>query len=239
MTASRSEMNPVAAPASTGAAAPSAVDDGGPGPQARERPPPRPKLSSELLALSRAQGLERIWVSDIRAAIGRRSFGALMLIFAFPNILPSPPGMAGVLGAPLIFLSAQLMLRLQPWLPKVVAQRSMRRQDFAALVDRAAPWLARAERLLRPRWVVFSNNGAEVAIGALCLILSVVLVLPIPFGNLLPAFTICIFALGLLERDGVWVLVGVGAFFVTMTVVGGLAFATLKAAIFVIQGAFA
>jgi len=203
------------------------------------RRPPRPKLSTELIALSRDEHRERISVADLTGALGRRSFGAMMLIFAAPNILPTPPGASGVLGAPLIFLAAQLMLGLKPWLPRFIASRSMRREDFAGLVDRATPWLERAERLLRPRWIILSNGYAEYLIGALCLILAVTLALPIPLGNVLPALAICIFALGLLERDGVWVLAGIAASTVAMTIAGGVAFAMIKATIFIIQGAFA
>ena len=53
---------------------------------------------------------ERISVGEIAEGLGHRSFGALMIAFAFPNMLPLPPGASAVLGAPLIVLSAQLML---------------------------------------------------------------------------------------------------------------------------------
>jgi hypothetical protein len=36
----------------------------------------------------------------------------------------------------------------------------------------------------------------------------VILFLPIPLGNILPALAICLFGLGILERDGVWILCG-------------------------------
>jgi hypothetical protein len=43
--------------------------------------------------------------------------------------------------------------------------------------------------------------------GAACLLLAIVLVLPIPFGNVPSAFGISAFALGILERDGLVTLV--------------------------------
>jgi hypothetical protein len=46
-------------------------------------------------------------------------------------------------------------------------------------------------------------------LGGVCLVLSGVLILPIPFGNLLPAAAMAIIALGALERDGIWILGGV------------------------------
>ena len=68
--------------------------------------------------------------------------------------------------------------------------------------------------------------------------LSLVLVLPIPFGNLLPSAAICIIALGVLERDGLWVMGGVAAGAVAVAVVGGMAYAVIKSLIFVAVNAF-
>ena len=67
---------------------------------------------------------------------------------------------------------------------------------------------ARAERLLRPRLLWLTCALGERLIGAVCLFLAVVLVLPIPFGNMLPAAAISLLALGVLERDGLWVIAG-------------------------------
>ena len=125
-----------------------------------------------------------------------------MLLFALPNVLPAPPGLSGVLGLPLLYLSVQMMLGRVPWLPGFIGDRAMPRDRFAQLVERLGPLLARAERLLRPRWSILVSHGAERVLGALCLVLAAVLALPIPFGNMLPAFAICLIALGILERDG-------------------------------------
>ena len=75
-------------------------------------------------------------------------------------------------------------------------------------------------------------------VGGFCLLLAVVLALPIPLGNMLPAFAISLMALGVLERDGIWLvigaLVGVGSLFI----VWGVVYALTKAAIFVLMNAF-
>ena len=74
--------------------------------------------------------------------------------------------------------------------------------------------------------------------GAVCLLLSLILVLPIPFGNMLPSLAICIIALGMLERDGAWILGGLVSAVVAAGVVGGLAYGLVKSAIFVLMNAF-
>ncbi|MDO8320804.1 exopolysaccharide biosynthesis protein, partial [Rhodoferax sp.] len=60
-------------------------------------------LSTILWELSADTRRERIAISDLLVALGDRATGALIFIFAFPNVLPTPPGTSTILGAPLIF----------------------------------------------------------------------------------------------------------------------------------------
>ncbi|PTE18600.1 hypothetical protein C5F48_23620, partial [Cereibacter changlensis JA139] len=85
---------------------------------------------------------DRVSVSDVVKVMDARAFGALLLLFALPNVLPMPPGTSGILGLPLVYLSAQMMLGQSPWLPRFIASRSVARGDFAGLVARASPLLA-------------------------------------------------------------------------------------------------
>jgi hypothetical protein len=185
-----------------------------------------------LHALAHDDSRERIAVGDLLAALGDRALAALLFVFAVPNVLPVPPGTSAVLGAPLVFLAAQLAFGRRPWLPAVIARRTMTRADFAALVRRIGPWLARAERLLRPRVEQLAMPPMEHLVGAVCLLLAVVLVLPVPLGNMLPALAISLLALGILERDGLWILAGLGTAAVSAIVVSGVVIAMVKAAVY-------
>jgi len=189
-------------------------------------------LSAMLMDLSADTLRERISIGDLLAALGDRATAALLFIFAFPNVLPTPPGTSTVLGAPLVFLAAQLMLGRAPWLPAFLARRSMSRADFASLVKRIVPWLLRAESLLRPCLGALARPPMEHLIGLASLLLAVVLVLPIPLGNVLPALAISLLALGVLERDGVWVLTGIGVTGAAVSVVSGVVFALVKTGVY-------
>ncbi len=198
---------------------------------------PRKTLSEVLVEIGEDRTRESVAVNDLITLLGGRGRAGLILIFAFPNVLPTPPGVSGVLGLPLIYLSVQMMLGRVPWLPRIVGERSFPRDRFAQLVERLSPWLARAERLLRPRWSVLVGHRAEHVLGALCLVLAVVLSLPIPFGNMLPALAICLIALGVLERDGVWVALGILVGIVALTIVAGVVYALAKSALFLLFNA--
>lgn len=189
-------------------------------------------LSSMLQALAHDDSRERISIGDLLTALGDRALAALLFVFAVPNVFPTPPGTSSILGAPLVFLAAQLAFGRRPWLPAVIARRTMTRADFGALVRRINPWLARAERLLQPRVMALALPPMEYLVGLVCLLLAIVLVLPVPFGNMLPALAISLLALGVLERDGVWILAGLATTVVSAVVVSGVVFAMFKATVF-------
>jgi hypothetical protein len=189
-------------------------------------------LSGVLNALAQEPGRARISVGELLSALGDRAVGALMFIFAVPNVFPVPPGTSAILGAPLVFLAAQLMLGRSPWLPSFVANRSMTHLDFSRVVRRAVPWLQRAEKMLRPRLTTFALPPMEYAIGLVCLLLAVVLILPIPLGNILPALTISVLALAVLERDGLWVLAGLAIAAAAAALVSGVVYAMIKGTIY-------
>lgn len=199
---------------------------------------PSKTLSQILRVIAVDPARDAIAINDLIGLLGGRGRAGLILLFALPNVLPAPPGISGVLGLPLVYLSFQMMLGQVPWLPRFIGQRSIPRDRFARLVDTAAPWLARAERLLRPRWSWLVNHRAERVIGAFCLVLAAVLALPIPFGNMLPAFAITLIALGVLERDGLWVLIGTSSGLGSLFVAGGVAYALVRSAIFLLLNAF-
>lgn len=202
-----------------------------------ETDPPR-KLTAVLEELANDTTRSRVSVGDLVQNLKFRAFGAMLLIFALPNALPALPGTSAILGLPLLYLTFQLMLGRAAWLPGFISNRAMQREDMAKLIARMSPWLHRAERLLVPRLLWVTSPPAERVIGALCLILAIVLVLPIPLGNMLPALAISLMALGLLEKDGLWILLGALVGLGSLVIVYGVLFAFMKALIFVIVHAF-
>lgn len=143
-------------------------------------------------------------------SLGERAFGALMFIFAVPNIIPTPPGTSAILGLPLVILTWQVLIGRQSlWLPAVVRHRRISRELISSFVNKVTPVMARLERILKPRiGFLVSSDASERLIGLVTFPLAVALFLPIPFGNILPAAAIACVALGLAERDGLAVAVG-------------------------------
>lgn len=187
----------------------------------------RERLSELLDRLAREGDSERIVFGSLLEAVGDRAFGALILVFAIPSLMVGIiPGITTLLGLPLLLLSLQLVIGSpRPWFPRSVSARSMERSAFARMVASIRPRLQRFEKLLKPRLLPLTSTWAERIIGLCCLVAAALVFLPIPFGNLLPAVALCAFGLALMERDGVLVLLGVGALGVGLMVLGGAALA--------------
>jgi hypothetical protein len=173
----------------------------------RERPA---RTSQVLRDFADSLDGERVSLGDIIGAFGDRGMGVLVAIFAVPNILPSTVPFGNMwTGIPVIFLAVHLMMG---W-PRLVLPRFLARLTIAAsLIKRFAPKLAALlswiESLLRPRLLGVIGPRAERVIGVLCLLLSIVSTLPIPFGHNLPAIGLTMIGLGLTEHDGAAILLG-------------------------------
>lgn len=91
--------------------------------------------------------------------------------------------------------------------------------------------IAFLERVLKPRLDLLVSPAAERLLGFALLILAVILFLPIPLGNMLPAVAICIVSLALVEHDGLAVLVGILIGVIAVTIVWGALFGLVNAAL--------
>lgn len=186
-----------------------------------------------------AEGEEaRISLGDIVTRLDSRAHTTLLVLFALPNVLPAIPGTSAITGMPLVYLALQLTLGQRPWLPSFIANRTFSRAGLATVMDQAKPWLERSERFLHPRLGALTRGRMERVIGILTLILAIAVVLPIPFGNMIPALGIIFFSLGLMEEDGLWIIAGFLTMISGAVILSTLLWALFKAAVFVFLGAF-
>lgn len=175
--------------------------------------PPPARTSEVLRDLAYSDG-ERVTFGEILASLRQRAFGFAMLIFSLPCALPMPPGIPTVCGAALAIIALNLIaVRRKLWLPRAIMSKSIARADLRRVVDRMLPLLERLERFCRPRLQILTEPVARVLVGVVVLVLGLIMVLPIPLiGNMPPGAAAAVIAVGITERDGVVVLIGlVGA----------------------------
>lgn len=152
-----------------------------------------------------------ITLGELIDRLGYRVYGLGILIFALPSIVPvsAIPGVAALFSIPIILLSLQLVFsRKEPWLPQWLKKKSIATSHIKKLFHYSIPYLQKIEKFIKPRYPFFSTRIVKVFLGLLIAWLSVLLMLPIPLSNMLFGSLIAILALGLIEKDGLIILIG-------------------------------
>lgn len=151
---------------------------------------------------------EEIRVREILAKLDKRAFGILMFILAAPNCIPNIPGISTVFGLLLIAPALQMIFGAkQVWLPSQISELKINTATLRIGIDKAIPILEKVEKFVKPRLEFLSEKPFTFIMGIQVLIIAGILILPIPFANLIPGFCIAIMALGIIQRDGLLIIV--------------------------------
>ncbi len=167
---------------------------------------------------------ERLQLRELVGDLGRSTFGVLLFIATLPAFIPIP-GVAGALSGPLVVLVGLhlLMLLRKPWLPDFLARRGPQRSTLIRFDRGADRWLRWLEKLVRPRLTIVTDHPVTTVFTGLQLVLlGTLLALPIPFTNYLFAGLLLFYALALLERDGVLMLLAWAAGAIAIYVFGAV-----------------
>ncbi|HEY0647538.1 exopolysaccharide biosynthesis protein [Phenylobacterium sp.] len=152
---------------------------------------------------------DTISVEELTQRFGGRAIGALLFVFGLACMLPLPPGATTIFGFPLVLLAPQLIIGASaPWLPDGVKHRTISTAHLKEGLPRAIRWLKKIEAVSKPRFTILFGAVGERLIGLVILALALVLILPIPGGNILPAMAVSALAFALIQRDGLIALIG-------------------------------
>jgi hypothetical protein len=177
-------------------------------------------LSSSLRDLLRSRKARLNLGEVVHRFEGHGGLGEVLFILTLPVLLPLPPGASMVLALPLLIVAPQIVAgRKTLWLPRWLADRTVERKGFAKLIHRILKPLQRVEAMGRPRLSFMTGPLGARLVGVAATVIALVLVLPIPFANLLPALALGLFALGLTRRDGLMVLGGYTLFGLAVSVI--------------------
>jgi hypothetical protein len=144
---------------------------------------------------------------QIRDRLDERAYGLLILILAIPCLVPGLYGVPQVVGIVIVILAAQLLVgREEPWLPQWVLRLRARASWLKAMADFAEQRLGWIDRFSRPRLSAFASGAGE-KLAALFMILAT-LTIVLPMTNTIPSVALSLLAVGLIQRDGLFVIGG-------------------------------
>ena len=171
------------------------------------------RLSDDLRALLvQAEG-RSLSIGEIEALLQGRGFALLIMLLAAPFLIPSVPGLSTPFGAAISLMGGCLACGRKPWLPQFVMRRELSVDMLRKILGVVIKLVARMERLAKPRMHFLQRwpgmmplIGLGIASGGLFLFLPIM----VPVMNTLPTLSILFLTAGMMERDGLFVILGHG-----------------------------
>ncbi|KCZ57309.1 hypothetical protein HY29_00880 [Hyphomonas beringensis] len=173
-------------------------------------------LGTLLRSLEDRTSGEQVSVEAMLNAVGRRSYGPILLLLGFIALSPLTviPGANWLVALIILLMAGQILFgKKYPWLPSRVLSFEFPRSALIQGIEIAEPYVSQIDRFLKPRLAIlteppFVQLVALVCIGAALITFPLGL---IPFGPLLPSLTVLLFGLALTARDGVVLILAGGA----------------------------
>ena len=161
-------------------------------------------LVADLAAISGPDGLT---LREIRDRLDERGFGLMILILAIPCLVPALYGVPQLVGIPILLLAGQMLAgRIEPWLPEAALKRRVSKAWLDRMADFATKRMGWFEQLSRPRLTVFAEGWAERVVALFMILATLTIVLPMT--NTVPSVALTLLAVGVIQRDGLFVLGG-------------------------------
>lgn len=153
-----------------------------------------------------------VTVGQLLHWFGVRSFACLIFLLALLNIVIfMVPGFSLVFGLPLVILTVQMVLGFRtPLFPAFLRRRTIKGQALIKGLAMGEKGMRRIEHLIRPRLRVVAGPYMDRVHSFLALLLAVLMALPIPVLNLSPSFGLILLALGMMQRDGLFIAAAYG-----------------------------
>ncbi|MCK7615965.1 exopolysaccharide biosynthesis protein [Roseibium sediminicola] len=170
----------------------------------------RPSLSLPILRRSRDQHRDgTLTLGNLLSALGETSFGWAIVLFSLLTLLPLPPGSSLITGLPVLVTTLQMVLGFpHVKLPGPLARLKLDHTKLRRTMARLRPITRRLERMLVRRYEGMLAPKHERTLGLALFVIAFALFLPVPLSGWFPATALFIAGVGIVERDGLVVILG-------------------------------
>lgn len=190
-------------------------------------------MSEKLRLLVAEEGEGSLTLNRLLERTGAGGYDLLVILLALPFTTPVPlPGLSTLLGAVILFLAGRAVLGLPLWLPLFLGGKTIPADRQQRILGTSLQLLKLLEKLAKPRYCSWVRSRGSILVHHLIIALLaslLLLPLPIPFSNTLPAYGIILITASMLESDGILIWLGdlvalFAIFYVGVILVGGVEF---------------
>lgn len=171
----------------------------------------------QLLESATAQALQQdgLRLDHLLSGLGDKAFGLPFLILSLPCAIPFLYGVPQIVSIPILLLAVQFtLLARAPWLPqtlwgKKIASRQISVATLEGTSKFAKKWFGWTKKISRPNLFFLSSRASQPILGFFITLFGLSIAVPLPSTNTAPGIAIAIMSIGLLNRDGRLILLGI------------------------------
>jgi len=177
---------------------------------------PHERLSDALRRLLLAANGKPMAIHRMVEILQGRGLLMVVVLLCLPFLTPvTIPGISIPFGLAIAFTGVRIAFGRTPWLPRFILDRHVSYHVLERMVQVGCKIYEKVERVIRPRFTLLLDGPAmAIAIGGAIMLAGFLLSLPIPppfpLTNTIPGLAIIMIALGIMERDGLFVAIGFG-----------------------------
>lgn len=169
-------------------------------------------LEEDILFLQQAGKHKSLSLAEVLQVLPRKGRPLILILLSLPFCQPVQiPGLSIPFGLAIAFIGFRMSFEKSLWLPDKLLNKQMPPDTLSIITEKVLSLIKKMKPWVHPRFIWLSNsffmeraNGLMICLLGICLALP----LPIPLTNLVAAWSILLIAFGILENDGLFILLG-------------------------------
>lgn len=169
------------------------------------------RTSDSISRISLDIPLDGINFKDFLKLIGEQGLLLSCVVLVAPFLFPvSIPGSSIPFGLAIILINIGIVSNRHPLIPERIMKYSVSQENMLTILKGMGRVLLFLEKFTKPRFMVFQRSIMDYLNSMVMILCAVLLMLPlpVPLTDFLPAYGILFMALGSLEHDGYMIIAG-------------------------------
>ena len=194
--------------------------------QAHEGAPQAAALGEQLASIIEQLPADALTLGELLDVFGEEGLLLLTILLTLVFLIPvSIPGVSTVFGGAILLIGISRLVGRPLWLPRRLREKALPAAKLRPALNGGLSWVRRLERVSRPHRLsgLVDGRAANVFNNLAFILAALLLMAPfgfVPFSNTLPGIALLFYAIGLIQRDGVAILLGHAANIATIVYFG-------------------
>lgn len=185
--------------------------------------PAHPPLEKSIASVLSAAKKKPITIKFLLKTLSGKGRYLLLVFLSLPFCQPIPlPGLSTLFGLAIALFGISILLGRHVWLPEKALHRTVSHSLIDKIASKALWIVKKIKPFVHQRIPLLIYHPAFRILNGLTIIslgLFLALPLPIPLTNIIPGWIIFLIALGLLEDDGLLILLGYIVLIITLLLI--------------------